>query len=204
MQVQCTFNFKYINMKMSMGIFTEDYSHEEIVFGGGCFWCTEAVFKLIKGVVSVEPGYAGGREEDSVYEEGMPDNAGHAEVVKITYDPKIISLDDLLAVFFASHDPTTLDRQGGDIGEEYRSMILYTTKEQERKVKDFITKINRSSLHGKTIVTQVSKLEIFHEAEEHHRDYYRKNPEEAYCQAVIKPKLEKVQKEFANLLKKHA
>ncbi len=184
-----------------MGIFTEDYSHETIVFGGGCFWCTEAVFKMLKGVISVEPGYAGGRTESPDYEEVRSGTTGHAEVVKVVYDPHKISLEDLLTVFFASHDSTTVNKQGNDVGEQYRSVILCTTKEQEAKAKKIIEQINFSTTHGKPIVTHVAPLGIFYQAEPEHRDYYEKHPEEAYCRVVINPKLEKVKKNFAKLLK---
>ena len=173
----------------------------KIVFGGGCFWCTEAIFRIIKGVISVEPGYAGGVMENPSYENVCFGKTGHAEVIKIDYDSEIIFLEDLLTVFFATHDPTTKNRQGNDMGEQYRSIILYSTEEQKEISEKFIKNLNASSPDGKPIVTEIRLLDKFYEAENYHRDYFAKNPGNPYCQVVINPKLEKVQKEFANLLK---
>ena len=191
---------------MAYNIIMEDiteeiFNNETIVFGGGCFWCTEAVFKMLKGVTSVEAGYAGGEMENPVYEEVSSGKTGHAEVVKIEFNPRKISLDSLLTVFFGSHDPTSLNRQGNDVGPQYRSIILYTTEEQKKKAKKFIEKLNKSSKKGNPIVTEVKALGVFYEAEEYHKNYYRNHPEQSYCQIVINPKLKKVQEKFANLLK---
>lgn len=185
-----------------MGIINDEFNKEVVVFGGGCFWCTEAVFKTLKGIFSVEPGYAGGDKENPIYEDVAFGETGHAEVVQVEYDPAKISFDNLLTVFFATHNPTTLNRQGRDVGTQYRSVIFYTTEEQHKKAKEFIKNLNQSNKLGKPIVTQVEQLKIFFEAEQHHKDYYKKHPEQNYCQFVINPKLEKVQKEFAQLLKK--
>lgn len=175
---------------------------KSIVLGSGCFWCTEAVFKMIKGVLSVTPGYAGGEMENPTYEKVSSGKSGHAEVIKIEYDENILSLDKILTVFFATHDPTTLNQQGADVGEQYRSVIFYT-EETERNISlEFIKKLNDSSKYGKDIVTEVKTLEKFYPAENYHHDYYSKNEEAPYCQIVINPKLEKVQKEFGDLLKK--
>lgn len=174
---------------------------EVAVFGGGCFWCTEAVFKMMKGVASVEPGYAGGSGDNPTYEEVSGGKSGYAECVKIEFDPRVTSYRDLLTVFFASHDPTTLNRQGADVGTQYRSVIFYTTPEQKDAALAFIKQINDSSEDGAKVVTEVEKLNKFYEAEDYHKDYFAKNPENPYCQVVINPKLEKVQKQFANLLK---
>lgn len=175
---------------------------ETIVFGGGCFWCTEAVFQGLKGVISVVPGYAGGKTENPTYEEVCGGKTGHAETIKIDYVKDTVSLRDLLTVFFATHDPTTLNRQGNDVGAQYRSVILYTTDEQRKETGKFIKEIEASSPNGGKVVTAVEPLKKFHEAETYHKNYYLSNPGNAYCAAVINPKLEKVQKEFANLLKK--
>lgn len=177
---------------------------EIAIFGGGCFWCTEAVFGELKGVISVVPGYAGGHKENPTYEEVCGGKTGHAEVIKIEYNPEEIQYNDLLTVFFATHDPTTPDRQGNDVGPQYRSIILYTTEKQKYEAEDFIQKLNESSSEGKPIVTEIKPLDKFYEAEEYHREYYRKNTAQPYCQIVINPKLEKLQKEFAELLKTHA
>jgi peptide-methionine (S)-S-oxide reductase len=174
---------------------------ETIVFGGGCFWCTEAVFTMLKGVVSVEPGYAGGQAENPTYEQICTGTTGHAEVIKIEYDPSIIDLRDLFTVFFATHDPTTLNRQGNDVGTQYRSVIFYSTPEQKAAAEKFVAELSASSTEGGPIVTEVSPLEKFYPAEDYHKDYFAKNPERAYCSIVINPKVEKVQAKFAELLK---
>lgn len=171
------------------------------IFGGGCFWCTEAVFKMLKGVVSVTPGYAGGKTENPKYMEVVEGHTGHAEVIRIEYDPSVITYTDLLTVFFGSHDPTTLNRQGADVGTQYRSIILTTTPEQETQATQFVADINASHAEGNPVVTEVAPLTTFYEAEAYHKDYYENNRTAGYCQVVINPKLEKVQKEFAALLK---
>ena len=175
------------------------------VFGGGCFWCTEAVFEDLKGVVSVMPGYAGGPSTSSgqapTYEEVLSGKTGHAEVAKIEFDPSQISYTDLLTVFFATHDPTTLNRQGNDIGTQYRSIILYTDDNQKNKAERFIKELDRQKTSGK-VVTEVKPLIKFYEAEKYHRNYYKNNPEKPYCQVVISPKLRKLKERFAELLRK--
>ncbi len=174
------------------------------VFGGGCFWCTEAVFKMLKGVYSVVPGYAGGTAPNPTYESVCSGTTGHAEVIRIEYDPVQVNFETLLTVFFASHDPTTLNRQGADVGTQYRSIILHTSPEQKSAAEKFITEINASSDLGKPIVTTVEPLNIFYEAEDYHKDYYARNPKQGYCQAVINPKLAKVKEKFAALLQHNA
>src|SRR3989338_8305605 len=174
---------------------------ETIIFGGGCFWCTEAVFEMLKGVISVMPGYAGGTTPNPTYESVSGGQTGHAEVIQVEYNPTQVSLDDLLTVFFATHDPTMPDRQGPDIGPQYRSIILYTAESQKEVSENKIGEINDSNSAGSPLVTEVKLLDKFYPAEEYHRDFYAKNPSQAYCQVVINPKLEKVKKDFANLLK---
>ncbi len=176
--------------------------NETAVFGGGCFWCTEAVFKMLKGVNSVLPGYAGGKSKYPTYAEVSMGDTGHAECTKVEFDPSHISYKDLLTVFFGSHDPTTLNKQGADVGTQYRSVIFYTTEGQKKTAEDFIKKLNESSKEGKPIVTEVVPLTAFYEAENYHKDYFERNGEQAYCQIVINPKLEKVVQEFGELLKK--
>ncbi len=173
---------------------------ETAVFGGGCFWCTEAVFRMLKGVISVNPGYAGGATKNPTYDQVSSGNTGHAEVIEIVFDPFLISYTDLLTVFFGSHDPTTLNRQGNDTGTQYRSVIFYTTPEQQKMAAEFIQNINSSNKEGKPIVTEISPLTTFYIAEDYRREYYKNNKEAAYCEIVINPKLEKVQKQFAHLL----
>lgn len=176
---------------------------EIAVFGGGCFWCTEAVFSMIQGVISVESGYAGGTTENPTYHTVADGKTDHAEVIKITFDPSVISYEQLLTVFFASHDGSQVNRQGADIGTQYRSIILYTTQRQKQLAEDKIQSINTSTLDGKPIVTEVVPLIKFTPAETYHQNYYENNEENMYCELVINPKLEKVQKEFSNLLKTH-
>lgn len=178
----------------------EKIKTETIVFGGGCFWCTEAVFRMLKGVMSVEPGYAGGTVENPTYEQVCGGSTGHAESVRIIYDPTLVSYRSLLLVFFGSHDPTTRNRQGNDVGTQYRSVIFYTTQEQKTEAEKFIREINDSNKDGKPIVTEVEPLKKFYEAEDYHKDYFKQNPGNPYCEIVINPKLEKVQKEFADLI----
>lgn len=175
------------------------------VFGGGCFWCTEAVFQMLKGVVSVMPGYSGGNPpaggENPTYEEVCSGTTGYVEVIRIEYDPEKIMFRDLLTVFFGSHDPTSVNRQGNDTGTQYRSVIFYTMPEQKEEAEKFIKEINDSNAMGKPIVTAVEPLTKFYEAENYHRDYYAKNPGNPYCEVIINPKLQKVQERFAELLK---
>jgi len=170
------------------------------VFGGGCFWCTEAVFKMLKGVVSVVPGYAGGTTANPSYEAVSTGETGHAEVIQIAYDPALISFHDLLTVFFATHDPTTPNRQGNDVGTQYRSIILYSTPEEKEEAEAFIAELNASSEQGARVITQVEPLTAFYEAEDYHKNYYDRNSDAPYCQVVINPKLEKVQQKFTKLL----
>lgn len=168
-------------------------------FGGGCFWCTEAVYEQIRGVVSVMPGYAGGQTLKPTYEQICTGETGHAEVIRIEFDPTVISFEDLLSVFFAAHDPTTLNRQGNDVGTQYRSIILYASPEQKMEAEAFIKKIDDDE--KRKVVTEVVPLDIFYEAEAYHHHYFESHPEQAYCQFVINPKLEKVKAKFQQLLK---
>ena len=168
-------------------------------FGGGCFWCTEAVYEQIRGVVSVMPGYAGGQTTKPSYEQICTGETGHAEVIRIEFDPSIISFEDLLSVFFAAHDPTTLNRQGNDVGTQYRSIILYTSPEQKAQAEVFIKKIDDDD--KRRVVTEVVPLDIFYEAEAYHHHYFQSHPDQAYCQLIINPKLEKVKAKFQQLLK---
>ena len=170
------------------------------VFGGGCFWCTEAVFRSLKGVMDVTPGYAGGTKKNPTYERVSNGESDHAEVIRIMFDPALISYADLLAVFFATHDPTTLNRQGNDVGPQYRSVVLYADEGQKAAAEKIIAELNASSEAGGKIVTRVEPLGEFYEAEDYHKDYYRKNANAPYCEIVINPKLEKAKRRFADLL----
>ena len=174
---------------------------ETAVFGGGCFWCTEAVFAMLKGVSKVEPGYAGGSVENPSYEKVSGGDTGHAEVIRVTYDPAVISYEDLLTVFFGSHDPATPNRQGADTGEQYRSIILYETDEEKKAAEKLIQEVDASLKDGTRVVTQLIPLGKFFPAEEDHQKYFEKNTSAPYCQLVIEPKVEKVRKRFAELLK---
>ncbi len=174
------------------------------IFGGGCFWCTEAVFKMLRGVKSVAPGYAGGTKENPTYDEVSSGTTGHAEVIKIDFDPAQIGFTDLMTVFFSSHDPSTLNRQGNDIGTQYRSVILYTNPDQKEQAEKFIAELQNSTAEGAKIVTEVKPLETFYPAENYHADYYARHKDAPYCQIIINPKLEKVQKKFADLLAKNS
>lgn len=168
------------------------------VFGGGCFWCTESVFQGIRGVLSVEPGYAGGHVAAPGYEQVCRGDTGHIEVVKITFDPEQVSYETLLEVFFATHDPTTLDRQGADVGPQYASVIFCQNAEQEAAARRVMAEVQDAI--GQPVVTRIEGAEHFWPAESYHRDYYVRNPQQGYCQVVIAPKLQKFRKRFAELL----
>jgi len=174
------------------------------VFGGGCFWCIEAIFNELEGVVSVMPGYAGGTLKNPTYEQVCTGRTGHAEVIRIEFDPERISFRDLMTVFFATHDPTTLNRQGHDVGMQYRSAVFYTNEEQRKEAEVFIKELDNSATFKDPIVTTLEPLTEFYEAEKYHHKYYSNNPYEAYCQLTIPPKLNKLHKQFSELLKAHA
>ena len=174
--------------------------HKTILLGGGCFWCTEAVFKMMKGVSSVLPGYAGGETVNPTYEQICGGNTGHAEVVQLIYDPAIVKLEDILTVFFGSHDPTTVNKQGNDIGTQYRSVIFYEDENDKKIIEAYIHSINESSNDGNKVVTEVMLMPIFYEAEEYHKNYFKNHPGNPYCEVVINPKLQKVQEKYADLL----
>ena len=171
------------------------------VFGGGCFWCTEAVFLELKGVVSVVSGYAGGHTENPSYMQVCSGKTGHAEAIEVRFDPAQITYKELLEVFFATHDPTTLNRQGADTGTQYRSIILCTDDDQQRQAEAFIREIDSSGSKGAPLVTEVVQLERFYEAEADHKKFYMNNPGSMYCQIVISPKIKKVRDEFAEILR---
>ncbi|MCX7997088.1 MAG: peptide-methionine (S)-S-oxide reductase MsrA [Patescibacteria group bacterium] len=166
------------------------------VLGGGCFWCTEAIFERVKGVQKVEPGYAGGFTPDPVYEDVCSGRTGHAEVVRIVFDPDVIGYEELLEIFLHTHDPTTPDRQGADRGTQYRSIILTTNSLQHRIATEVLRKNDAAGVVSAPIVTQIAPLETFYPAENYHRDYYENNSNAPYCTAVIAPKLEKFRKLF--------
>jgi peptide-methionine (S)-S-oxide reductase len=175
--------------------------NEVAVFGGGCFWCVEAVFMEIKGVNSVASGYSGGHVENPSYYEVCGEQTGHAEVVRLEFDPGQITFKEMLEVFFASHDPTTLNYQGADKGTRYRSVVLYTSEEQRDQTSDFIKDLDASGTQPGPVVTQIAQFERFYEAEEEHRQFYLNNPGSMYCQVVISPKVAKVRQKFAKSLR---
>ncbi|MDD5165381.1 MAG: peptide-methionine (S)-S-oxide reductase MsrA [Candidatus Pacebacteria bacterium] len=174
---------------------------QKAIFANGCFWCTEAVFAMLKGVSIVKPGYTGGTLANPTYEQVSNGNTGHAEAIEIQYDPAVISYDDLLSVYFNTHDPTTVNRQGNDIGTQYRSAIFYTTDEQKEKAERLVKELNDREAYDKPVVTEVKPLDVFYVAEDYHHEYYKNHEGQPYCQLVIAPKLEKLQKRFENLLK---
>jgi peptide-methionine (S)-S-oxide reductase len=171
------------------------------VFGGGCFWCIEAVFDQLEGVESVESGYMGGKNANPTYQQVCEGNTGHVEVVRVTFDPQQISFNDLLDVFFTVHDPTTLNRQGNDIGTQYRSVIFYATDEQKQQAEDAIAKLNSSRAFPSPVVTTVEPVKDFFIAENYHQEYYANNSSQPYCQFVISPKMKKFQQKYAERMK---
>ena len=170
-------------------------------FAAGCFWCIEEQFKQLNGVIEVVSGYTGGKTEKPTYKMVCSGSTGHAEACNVIYDPSIITFDELLAAFFVTHDPTQLNRQGADIGTQYRSAIFYRNEEQKRLSEYYIQKLNEEGAYSDKIVTEISPFEKFYVAEDHHQDYFEKNPNQAYCQFVIKPKLDKFRKVFKDKIK---
>lgn len=170
-------------------------NQKEIVLGGGCFWCVEAVFDGIKGVEDIISGYSGGKIKNPSYKEVSRSLTNHAEVCKITYNKEIISLENILEIFFLSHDPTTLNRQGNDIGKHYRSIIFFSNKEEQKNILEYIRKID-STVFDNKIVTEVAKFEAFYLAEEYHQDYFKLNEDQPYCKFVISPKVNKARKQL--------
>ena len=174
---------------------------ETATLGGGCFWCTEAVYKELKGVVDVKPGYSGGHVINPSYEEVCTGTTGHAEVAQITFDAEVTSFSDILEVFFMTHDPTTLNRQGNDVGTQYRSAIFYHSEDQKQMAEKIIKLFEQEKIYNRPIVTEVTPFSKFYPAEKYHEDYFEKNPDQPYCQYVIVPKIEKFRKIFKDQLK---
>jgi len=173
-------------------------------FAGGCFWCTEAVFNEIRGVHKVVSGYTGGQIKNPAYREICTGRTGHAEGIQIHYDQTLVSYSDLLQIFFTTHDPTTLNRQGNDVGTQYRSAIFYSDDLQKSMAEQFIVQLEASKVFNSPIVTEVSPLGVFYNAEDYHQNYYETHKEQAYCQVIIDPKLRKLAEEFSEKLKKQA
>lgn len=174
------------------------------VFGGGCFWCIEAVFDQLKGVESVESGYMGGKNPNPTYQQVCEGNTGHVEIVRVNFDPQHISFTELLDVFFTVHDPTTLNRQGNDVGTQYRSVIFYTSEEQKQQAEEAIAKLNSSRAFPSPVVTTVEPAKDFFVAENYHQEYYANNSSQPYCQFVISPKMKKFQQKFRDKMKVQA
>lgn len=174
---------------------------EIATLAGGCFWCLEAVYLQLKGIEKVVSGYAGGKVANPTYNQVCGGRTGHAEVVQITFDPQIVSFEDLLKVFFTIHDPTTLNRQGYDVGTQYRSAIFYHNPAQKAAAEKVIAELNQAQLWDAPIVTEVSPLDIFYPAEDYHQRYFENNPNQPYCRAVVAPKVSKARKYYFNLLK---
>lgn len=183
-------------MNMESQVYQSDKYLEKATLGGGCFWCLEAVFDQVDGVKEVISGYAGGEVANPSYEEVCTGNSGHAEVIQITFDPLKVSYSQLLDIFFAIHDPTTLNRQGADVGTQYRSVIFYHSPQQQAVANSKIAEVAKSGEYDGKIVTEVQPLPVFYKAEGYHQDYFAKHPEQPYCQIVISPKITKFKKEF--------
>ena len=189
-----------INYKKIMD--NQNKNLETATFGSGCFWCTEAIFERVNGVVSVVSGYSGGTVANPSYEQVCTGKTGHAECTQITFDPAVISYDELLEIFWKMHDPTTLNRQGNDVGTQYRSVIFYHNDDQKQKAEFYKNKLTEEKIWDKPIVTEITKFEKFYPAEDYHQEYYDNNPNQGYCAYVITPKVEKFEKIFKDKLKK--
>jgi len=195
-------NTKSVESKELLKTNTIQQTMDTITFGAGCFWCVEAVYSDLNGVESVVSGYAGGTVKNPSYKEVCTGNTGHAEVCQITYNPAVISYKELLEVFWQVHDPTTLNRQGGDVGTQYRSAIFYHTDEQKQVAEEFLKTLNQEKVFPNPIVTEITPINNFYPAEDYHQDYFELNGDNPYCQSVVRPKLEKFRKVFKDKLKK--
>jgi peptide-methionine (S)-S-oxide reductase len=189
-------HIKFMNYKEDLLV-----SSDTATFGAGCFWCTEAVYSQLKGVLSVTSGYSGGSTRNPSYREVCTGTTGHAEVTQIVYDPAQISFTELLEVFWTMHDPTTLNRQGADVGTQYRSVIFYHNEDQHKLAEEYKNKLNSEMAFDKPVVTEIKPFKVFYKAEDYHQDYFENNSNQPYCQYVILPKVEKVRKIFKERLK---
>jgi peptide-methionine (S)-S-oxide reductase len=180
---------------------TENQNNETTTLAGGCFWCLEPVFDNLQGVLDVVSGYSGGHVPDPTYSEVTTGRTGHAEVVQVTFDPTVISFAEILEVFFTIHDPTTLNRQGADVGTQYRSAVFYHTPEQKATIEQVVKDLEKQRIWDNPIVTQVAPFEVFYPAEDYHQEYYANNPRQPYCQMVVAPKVAKFRKKYADRLK---
>lgn len=180
---------------------SEEKDTQTITLGGGCFWCTEAVFDRVRGVTDVQSGYSNGQTINPSYEQVCTGRTGHNEVVRVTFDPRVIGLQQILQIFFATHDPTTLNRQGNDVGTQYRSGIYFHTPEQEQVAKDMLQGMERDGIFANRITTEVVPVANYSNAEEYHDNYYARNPHQGYCAAVVGPKVDKFRKTFVQFLR---
>jgi len=174
---------------------------EVTTLGGGCFWCTEAVFSQLNGVEKVEPGYSGGKSETATYGQVSTGETGHAEVAQVTFNPEVISYKEILQIFFATHDPTTLNRQGSDVGTQYRSVIFYHDEQQKMIAEQVVKELTEQQIFEAPIVTQIEPFRAFYKAEDYHKDYFKRHPEQPYCTVVIAPKIAKLREHYLNKLK---
>lgn len=195
------FSSIFMKNKPEQIFYSMNEKYEVATLGGGCFWCIEAVFNETKGVFSSISGYSGGIMKNPTYKEVTTGKTGHAEVVQVTYDPAFITFEQILIIFFSVHDPTTLNRQGADVGTHYRSVIFYHNNKQKEVAESMISKMSDEKVYNNAIVTQVSPLINYFKAEDYHQEYFKKNPEAGYCNYVIKPKMAKFRKEFSTILK---
>jgi peptide-methionine (S)-S-oxide reductase len=179
----------------------ENKKLEVAILAAGCFWCTEAAFSIIRGVEHIEPGYTGGSVPNPTYEQVSTGTTGHVEAAQILFDPEVISYKEILEIFFSMHDPTSLNRQGSDVGTQYRSAIFYNSPEEKATAEKLIDELNKEAIWDKPIVTEVTPLKAFYKAETYHKDYYKKHPKEPYCQVVIAPKIAKLQQRFFDKIK---
>lgn len=196
--------FILVGMNMNLiseGLMRKEDQYKKATFGSGCFWCTEAILKEVKGVKEVTSGYSGGEVKNPTYREVCSGRTGHAEVIQLTYDPREVSYTELLEIFWRTHDPTTLNRQGADVGTQYRSVIFYHDEDQKQTAEQVKKELDKSGAWDKPIVTEITEFDKFYAAEEYHQDYFEKNPTEGYCQFVIGPKIEKFKKVFSEKLK---
>lgn len=203
-----TISFASCGLKQSSGLSVAKINNmtaktDTATLGAGCFWCTEAVFQQLKGVLKVTSGYSGGHVVNPTYEQVCAKNTGHVEVTRIVYDPSVITFDELLEVFWKTHDPTTIDQQGNDIGPQYRSAIFYKDAAQKESAEKYKTALDQSGAWSNPIVTEIEPLKNYYEAEDYHQNYYNQNGGQMYCRYVIQPKLDKFEKVFKNKLKKN-
>jgi peptide-methionine (S)-S-oxide reductase len=192
---------KHQHINMNEDIKTDKSKTDTATFATGCFWCTEAIFQELKGVIKVTSGYSGGHLANPSYEQVCAGTTGHAECLQVVYDPKTISFDELLEVFWESHDPTSLNRQGNDVGTQYRSAVFYHDEEQRQKAEHYKDELNKNKAYSKPIVTEITKFTTFYPAENYHQDYFRLHGSQPYCSIVIRPKVEKFEKIFKDKLK---